>query len=33
MSKDHSSATENWVVFPLLVALFAAVWHAAGHPL
>ena len=25
---------ENWVVFPLLVvALFAAVWHATGHPL
>jgi membrane-bound metal-dependent hydrolase YbcI (DUF457 family) len=25
---------ENWAVFPLLVvALFAAVWHATGHPL
>ena len=25
---------ENWIIFPLLVvALFAAVWHATGHPL
>ena len=25
---------ENWIVFPLLVVtLFAAVWHATGHPL